>query len=387
MNGDDRVPSGFWTPYPVVQGEFLDRDSSVRSAAVQVPLDALAVSVQPAEVRACSRVHFALPSDASLSAPEQEEENDDDADSVVSNPWVVNKTVCLAAFMHDHYPESRPLSAPLLALRCGFELLFAVSGPPESTRPHFRLYPRVADIVQKTCDSAATLAKGTKPLSAILPKKRRLQSVMDEPDFATPLMVNPDFSRLAENKTISNKRLGTVSFCELERMEGCTKALLKANSFSFWLMSGLLLQLKQDGFKSSAMSHFLVSKHRESYLGHASLPLSTAQKRELLITLGSGTDLFDQHLIEKVSAPVKEDLFISCSLSLAKLAHSQLQGRVSPLHLELQAPLMWLVPPAIRPCWITLGPALPLLPGSVPLLPTEMVAVSTLRVAEVWLLF
>ena len=113
---------------------------------------------------------------------------------------------------------------------------------------------QVADIVQNTRDCAATLAKGTKPLSAILLKKHRLQSVADEPDFATPLTVNPDFSRLTENKTISIKCLGTVSFIELEYMEGCAKALLEANSFFLWLMSGLLSQLKRDGFKPSDLT-------------------------------------------------------------------------------------------------------------------------------------
>ena len=115
--------------------------------------------------------------------------------------------------------------------------------------------------------------------------------------------------------------------------------------------SGLLSQLKRDGFKpsdptlfdsiisslscsisnqmqtASALSDFIVSKRHESYLGRASLPLSAAQKRELLISPGSGSDLFDQELIEKVSGQVKEDSFVSSSSSLAKLARSQSQGR------------------------------------------------------------
>ena len=45
--------------------------------------------------------------------------------------------------------------------------------------------------------------------------------------------------------------MSSVSFFELERMEGYTKALLEANSYSLWLMSGLLSQLKRDGFQHS----------------------------------------------------------------------------------------------------------------------------------------
>ena len=97
------------------------------------------------------------------------------------------------------------------------------------------------------------------------------------------------------------------------------------------------------------MSDFIVSKRRESYLGHASLPLSAAQKCELQVTLGSGTALFDQDLLEKACDQVKGDSFISSSLSLAKLARSQSLGGVSPLHPpELRAPLVLPVHPGIR---------------------------------------
>ena len=48
VDGDDRVPSGFWTPFPVDQGESLVTDRSIGSAAVQVPPAAPAVPAQPA---------------------------------------------------------------------------------------------------------------------------------------------------------------------------------------------------------------------------------------------------------------------------------------------------------------------------------------------------
>ena len=194
------------------------------------------------------------------------------------------------------------------------------------------------------------MAKGSKALSAILPKKRRLHNFADESGYATPLSLNPDFSRLAENKTISKKRMGPISFFELECLEGCSKALLESNSYALWLMSGLPSQLKQDGFApldptlfdapissicvlanqtetAAAMSDFLVSKRRESYLNHVSLPISASQKRELPITLGSGDSLFDQDLLEKVSGQVKVDSFISSTMSLSKLASSKSIGR------------------------------------------------------------
>ena len=194
-------------------------------------------------------------------------------------------------------------------------------------------------------------------------------------------------------------------------MEGCAKALQEANSFSLWLMSGLLSQLKRDGFKPSdpslfdsaissiscclsnrtqtaaALSDFLVLKRRESYLGHASVPLSTVQKRELLVTPGSSTVLPAQDLIEKLSGQVKEDSFISSSLSFPNLPTPNRWGGVSPLRPpKLRAPLVGLVHPVIHSRWTTRIPALSLHLGSVPPLPAEVAAVSGLGVAGVWLL-
>ena len=50
-----------------------------------------------------------------------------------------------------------------------------------------------------------------------------------------------------------------------------------------------------------------------------------------MVSPGSGMSLFDQELLEKVSGQVKEDTFISSSLSLAKLAgvKSGSKGKVS----------------------------------------------------------
>ena len=77
---------------------------------------------------------------------------------------------------------------------------------------------------------------------------------------------------------------------------------------------------------AAAMPNFLVSKQRVSYLAHVSLPISAAQKCELLVTLGSGDSLFSQDLLKKVSGQVKENS-ISSSLSLAKLTRLKSLGR------------------------------------------------------------
>ena len=102
------MPSGLWTPFPIVQGE-LPSQVRLESTAVQNSPVVLADCVLPAEVRARPHVRFAMPSAASLSVLEHVVEEDDDAESVTSNPPIVDKTVVRSAnIIHENYPESRP---------------------------------------------------------------------------------------------------------------------------------------------------------------------------------------------------------------------------------------------------------------------------------------
>ena len=275
-----------------------------------------------------------------LSTPEPEEE--DDRDSVASSP-VVDKTYDrLINYLYSQYTELRPLSDPPAPPRCAFENYFAVVDPQTSARPKLRLYPRVEELVSQTQDRVAKPARESKPLHHILPLNRQLFSVADDPDFA----------RLAGNKTIAKAHAGSMSFMDMEKIEKCSWTFLGGHSQSFWLLSALLSQLKQDGFQPSdpvlfdktisslsatlasqtslaaGLADFVVTKRRESYLAHVCLPISAPQKRELFVAPGSDMSLFDQSLLEKVSGQVEEDS-ISSFLSLAKLAKSGSRGRSS----------------------------------------------------------
>ena len=271
--------------------------------------------------------------------------DDDDRDSTVS---VIpdRSTVCLANFVYDSYPGSRPVAAPPVAPRCDFEALYALSDPPESSHPRFAIYPRVSDILGEVDERAAALARRSKPLSAVLPKKVRRYAVADSQHFSVAKPVNPDFARLCGNKVMSDKRRGSVTFAEMQRLESVSQSSLEECSFSLWMMSGLLSQLKRDGFNPSdptlfnttissvsaalssqtrsatSVSTFMRSKRRESLLAHATVPVSQVQKRKLTVAPGSSDGLFDQDLLEKVASQVKEDAFVSSSMSMAKLAQS-----------------------------------------------------------------
>ena len=152
----------------------------------------------------------------------------------------------LADIIYEVCPDSRLLSDDAHPSRCGFEAWF---GQPESSssRQHFRLYPRVAEVVAR----AEALACRAKPLSQVLPARSRRYAIADEPLFASSLPVNPSFAQLAGARAVGSKRWGSISFSEMERIERLFRSLREMTSSSLRLMSRILAMLKRDGFQPS----------------------------------------------------------------------------------------------------------------------------------------
>ena len=231
----------------------------------------------------------------------------------------------MADLIYEVCPDSRPLSDNARPPRCGFEAWF---GQPEtsSSRQHFRLYPRVAEV------ESEVVACRAKPLSQVLPARSRRYAIADEPLFASSLPVNPSFAQLAGARFVGSKRWGSISFSEMERIELLFRSQLEMTSSSLWLMSGILAMLKRDGFQpsdptlfnaalssasaslsqqarsSSAGTSFLRSKRRESLLMHTSIPVPEAQRRSLTVASGSTTGLFNEDILNEVVAQVQRSL-------------------------------------------------------------------------------
>ena len=203
-----------------------------------------------------------------------------------------------------------------------------------------RIYLRVSELVAQSSEQATKLACESKPLFKVVPLRSKVFPVADEPDFASLRFLNPDFARISNNKNISKSKVIAATFADLEKVERCARALVSGQSQSYWLLSALLSQLKQDGFRPSdpalfdknisalsasfatqtsvcaGLSDFISAKRRESFLAYASFHVSEPQKRELLVSRGSDLLLFNQPLLEKVSSQLKEDSLVSSSLSL-----------------------------------------------------------------------
>ena len=197
--------------------------------------------------------------------------------------------------------------------------------------------------------------------------------VGDQPDYCLARFLNPDFSRISKHKTIIKSRSSSVSLADLERLDRASRTILAGKSQSFWLLSSLLAQLRDEGYKptdpalfdkniftlsaalasqttlSAGLSDFITSKRRESYLAYTSCPIAESVKRDLLVAPSSDSLLFNQPLLEKV---VTLTQLKKIPLSHLRLRWPLFQKRLLGDGLEPLAPV------ATLPLWIFLALAL-----------------------------
>ena len=142
-----------------------------------------------------------------------------------------------------------------------------------------------------------------------------------------------------------------VNLADLEHLERSSCTIIAGDSQCFWLLSYLLAQFKDDGYRPSdpaifdknisslsatlasqtmmaaGVTDFVSAKCRDSYLTLAACPIAESVKRDLLVAPGTDSFLFDQPLLEKVVSNMKEDSLISSTASLASLSEAASRGR------------------------------------------------------------
>ena len=306
---------------------------------------------------------------AGFDSQPDEDDDDDDRDSGADSAPSDKTYLRLMHYIHDRFPLSVPASAPREHPRCEFEEFFSTSEVASSAKPILTLYPRVDEILDSCADRAARFAKESKPLYRVLPFKRKATPVGDRPDFCLSRYVSTDFSRISRQKTILRSHASSMTLSDLKKLDRASQSLIAGQSQSFWLLSSLLAQLRDEDFKladpnlfdqtittlsaslasqtnlSSGMSEFVTLKRRESYLAHTSCPVGDLVKRELLVAPGTDNLLFNQPLLEKVVSTIKEDSLISSTASLASISKAAFRVAREPrapggmlLHLIFRGP-------------------------------------------------
>ena len=255
----------------------------------------------------------------------------------------------LADLIYEVCPDSRPLF-DARAPRCGFEAWF---GQPEAaaSKQRFRMYPRVAEVQEEVAARSEALSRRAKPLSRVIPARARAYAMADDAIFTSSQPVNSVFAQLVGSRALGSRRWGSVTFSEMEKLERLFQGQLEVTSSSLWLMSGILAMLKRDGFQPSdpalfnsalssvsaplsrqartaaAGSTFIRAKRRESLRAHTTFPVPETQKRDLTVTPGSSSGLFDTELLAEVVSQVQSSSQISSNLALSR---SLRRGRSAP---------------------------------------------------------
>ena len=299
-------------------------------------------------------VHANFGAGASSQAPEgnyhPDDDDDDDRESIGDPPAPDKAYVRLIDFIYDRFHHSKPSAAAHVPPLCDFESYFSISDPPSASRQFLMVYARVAEIIDASADRAAWLARESRPLHRVVPLRRKLFNVGDRRNFCNARYVNPEFSRISQNKNILKSRNASMSLSDLEKVKHGVRSILAGDSQCFWL-STLLVQLREDGYRPSdpalfdknitsfsaalasqttmaaGVTDFISSKRLESYLSHASCSVAESVKRDLLAASGSDSLLFDPELLERLVSQLKEDSLISSTASLASLSKSAARGR------------------------------------------------------------
>ena len=293
---------------PVPQ-EDISRSDSVIDKTPETPRDPPGDAGEPQGKR--SAPVFVRHHQAGAGFDSQPDDDDDDRDSGADSAPSDKTYLRLMRYIHDRFLLSVPTSAPREHPRCEFEEFFSTSGGASSAKQILTLYPRVDEILDSCADRAARFAKELKPLYRVLPFKCKATPIGDRPDFCVSRYVNSDFSRISRQKTILRSCASSMTLSDLEKLDRASRSLIAGQSQSFWLLSSLLAQLRDEDFKpadpnlfdqtittlsaslasqtnlSSGMSEFVTSKRRESYLAHTSCPVGESVKRELLVAPGT----------------------------------------------------------------------------------------------------
>ena len=283
---------------------------------------------------------------------DEDDDDVDDKDSLAEAP-LDRAFVRLVDYIYERFLHSEPQTAASSAPRCEYKSYFSVADPPEPSRKFTRLYPRVSEIQVASGEHAANLSRESHPLFRILPVRRRAFSIGNGTDFCRQRFLNSDFSRICRSKSVPKSRMASVTLADLERLDRVARMVLAGDSQCFWLLSALLAQLKENGYKPSNptlfdksisslsaalaaqtgvaanMSEYITSKRCESYLSHASFTLPDSLKRELLVAPGTDSLLFNQPLLSMAIENMKEDSLLSSTSSLASISKTALKSKAS----------------------------------------------------------
>ena len=117
--------------------------------------------------------------------------------------------------------------------RCEFEGFFSITDPTATSRQNLTIYPRVLELVDASADRASLLARESRALHRVVPLKRKMFYVGDQPDYCAARFLIPVFSRISKNKNILKTRASSVTLADLEKLDRGSELFLRAIRSAF----------------------------------------------------------------------------------------------------------------------------------------------------------
>ena len=178
---------------------------------------------------------------------QHEDEEDDDKESIADPPIMDGTYARLVSFIHDRFPHSHPSTAAHVPPRCELEDFFSINDPAPSTRQNLTVYPRVAELVTASADRTSRLAREPRALHRVVPIKRRMFYVGDDPDYCYARFLNPDFARISKSKNILKTCASSVTLADLEKLDHDSRTILAGDSNVSGSSLLFLLNLRMTG--------------------------------------------------------------------------------------------------------------------------------------------
>lgn len=212
------------------------------------------------------------------------------------------------------------------------EGIFAPAPTRGQPREKMTRFQRFSSLKKEVEDEA--LAKDNvkvKSFRHLLKPERGSYQVADR-DFQESPIPNSSIPRLTSPRLVTEKMCVSVPLEDLRRLENTTHALQDTQSFSMWLLAGLLQYIKSAGFQPPDLPMFerlcssitgaqvknnaclnriqayCVLNRRRLYLSHAPPSLSEEQKLKLMNSPIFGKELFDGPTLDSIISEHQGDV-------------------------------------------------------------------------------
>ena len=210
----------------------------------------------------------------------------------------------MVSFINEFFPASKgPEPSP--APRCVFETLYSSSPLPEVGAPKFAWFDRVQQSLQAADTRLLKQMRALKADTSLLPLHHAMYAVPGNPSRGRAVPVNPNFTALLTRVPPVSCTLA-MTLKEAEGIESAVRHLSELQSFSMWVLSGLIGYLKALNFSPSdeqffdqlvtslskglvhqttiaaSLTTFIATKRRRQYLSFLQSFFLDHQKRSLL---------------------------------------------------------------------------------------------------------